>query len=101
MSDIAKELERLKQEKKAIEEKIKALSGVPVYKRCKIDYETYPTRKPTRHFLAIKYQPIEGRAKYQTLYSSNDRATVIDAIPDIIEELQGLYELATMCIQER
>lgn len=89
------ELERLKAERKRIDEKIKELSGVPVYKRCKIDYETYPTRKPTRHYVAIKYTPIDGRAKYQTLFSALDRQTVIDAIPSIIEELKGLYKLAT------
>lgn len=94
------ELERLKAERKRIDEKIKELSGVPVYKRCKIDYETYPTRKPTRHYVAIKYYPIDGRAKYQTLFSANDRQTVIEAIPSIIEELQGLYELAVKHIAE-
>lgn len=87
------ELERLKEEKKRIELKIKELSGTPVYKRCKIDYETYPTGKPTRHFVAIKYYPIGGRAKYQTIFSALEKEEVIDAIPEIIEELQGLYKL--------
>ena len=88
------ELEKLKQERKVLDEKIKALSGIPVYKRCKIDFQDYPTDKPTRYFVAIKYQPIGGRAKYQTVFSSNDRNEVVEAIPSIVEELQRLYEIA-------
>ena len=95
------ELEKLKQERKLLDEKIKALSGIPVYKRCKIDFQDYPTDKPTRYFVAIKYQPIGGRAKYQTLFSSNDRNKVIEAIPSIVEELQGLYNLAISKETER
>ena len=87
------ELERLKAERKALDERIKALSGVPIYKRCKIDVEHYPTEKPSRYFLAVKYFPIEGRAKYQTIFSAKDRESVVRAIPEIIEELQGLYDL--------
>lgn len=86
------ELERLKAERKALDERIKALSGVPIYKRCKIDVD-YPTEKPSRYFLAVKYFPIEGRAKYQTIFSAKDRESVVRAIPEIIEELQGLYDL--------
>lgn len=89
------ELEKLKKERELIDEKIKALSGVPVYKRCKIDVQDYPTDKPSRYYVAIKYQPIGGRPKYQTLFSSNERNEVVNAIPSIIEELQGLYEIAT------
>ena len=88
------ELQRLKQERALLDERIKALSGVPVYRRCKIDRQDYPTDKPSRYFVAIKYKPIDGREKYQTLFSSNSREEVIEAIPNIVEELQGLYELA-------
>lgn len=94
MNDTVMEIERLKEERKRIDMKIKEMSGFPVYKRCKIDYQTYPTEKPTRHFVAIKYFPIDGRPKYQTIFSSNDMEEVKNAIPEIIEELQGLYELA-------
>lgn len=95
------EIERLKAERKRIDERIKELSGVPVYKRCKIDVEHYPTQKPSRFYVAVKYFPIDGRAKYQTIFSSNDRSKVVEAIPSIIEELQGLYKLATSEQTER
>lgn len=87
------ELERLKEEKKRIELKIKELSGIPTYKRCKIDFEEYPTGKPTRHYVAIKYYPLGGRPKYQTIYSATDKEKVVEQIPVIIKELQGLYDL--------
>lgn len=87
-------IEELKAQRKLIDEQIKILSGMPVYKRCKIDVETYPTDKPDRYYLAIKYCPISGRAGYHALFASNDRDEVIEAIPSIIEELQGLYDLA-------
>lgn len=89
------EIDRLKEKRRLIDERIKALSGVPKYKRCKLDAEEYPTNKPTRYFVAIKYQPIGGRAKYQTLFASNNREEVVEAIPGIVEELQELYKLAT------
>ena len=88
------EVDRLRAERKRIDERIKELLGVPIYKRCKIDVEHYPTGKPSRYYVAIKYYPIDGRAKYQTIYSHNDRDEVIKAIPAIVEELQKLYEMA-------
>lgn len=94
------ELERLKAKRKALDERIKALSGMPIYKRCKIDVEHYPTKKPSRYFLAVKYFPIEGRAKYQTIFSAKDRESVVQALPEIIEELQGLYELTKDAAEE-
>ena len=86
------ELERLKAERKRINEKIKELSGAPVYKRCKIDFETYPTRKPTRHFVAIKYYPIDGRAKYQTIFSALGKEFCTDE--EIAELEQQFIEYA-------
>lgn len=88
------ELQKLKKERALLDERIRLLSGVPTYKRCKIDRQDYPTDKPSRYFVAIKYKPIDGREKYQTLFSSNSREEVVEAIPSIVEELQGLYELA-------
>ena len=91
------ELEKLIEQKKEIERKIKALKNQSI--ECgfvKIDVEHYPTAKPDRHYLAIKYQPIDGgRAKFQTLFSAFDKQSVIDEIPKIIENLQKLYSAAT------
>ena len=98
-----KELDDLMRQKKEIEERIKQLSGTPVYKRCKVDIETYPSRsvyraeRGDRYFLAVKYHPLDnGRAKYQTIFASRNKQEVIDEIPKIIEELQGLYDLTKL-----
>ena len=88
------ELEMLMEQKREIEAKIRAIKNQSAkYGIVKIDVEHYPTHKPDRHFLAIKYQPLDdGRPKYQTIYSSNDRQSVIEAIPHIIDNLQKLYD---------
>ena len=92
-SEKKNELEMLIQQKKEIEAKIKELRGSSIsFGRAKISIEHYPTIKPDRHFLAIRYAPIDGREKYQTLFSANDRKSVIEAIPGIINDLKGLYD---------
>lgn len=87
------ELELLMKQKREIEAKIKALKNQAT--QCgvaKVDVERYPTSKPDRHFLAIHYTPLDdGRVRWQTIFSANDRESVIDAIPAIIESLQQLY----------
>ena len=89
------DLKELLRQRKELDEKIKQLRGIPVYKRCKVGRETYPTRKPDRFFVAVKYQPLDnGRPRYQTIFSSRDRDEVVNEIPKIIEELQGLYDIA-------
>lgn len=95
------ELEQLKAQKREIEEKIRALKNQSTqYGMAKIDVDRYPTAKPDRHFLAIYYKPIpyggyEKRNKWQTIFSANDRQSVIDAIPAIVSNLQKLYENLT------
>ena len=92
------ELDILIQQKKELERKIKALRNQSdVVGQVKIDVEHYPTDKPDRFFLAVFYKPIpymgyEGRSKWQTIFSANDRQSVIDAIPAIVENLQEMYD---------
>ena len=88
------ELEKLKEQKREIETKIKALQNqTEQYGIAKIDLEHYPTSKPDRHYLAIHYKPLgDGRPKWQTIFSALDRQGVIDAIPGIVENLKQLYE---------
>lgn len=88
------ELAELIQQKKEIEQKIKELkNGTSVVGQAKIDVQHYPTEKPDRHFLAVYYKPLDsGRQKWQTIYSANDRQAVINVIPQIIGNLQELYD---------
>lgn len=93
------ELEKLKAEKREIEAKIRQLQKQNTqYGIAKVDVEHYPTSKPDRHFLAVYYKPIpyngyEGRSKWQTIFSANDRQSVINAIPTIVQNLEALYEM--------
>lgn len=91
------ELELLIQQKKEIERKIRILKNQSV--ECglaKIDMEHYPTQKPDRHYLAVHYKPLDdGRERWQTVFSANNRQSVIDAIPSIVESLQNLYMTAS------
>lgn len=88
------ELEKLIKQKKEIEEKIRILKNkAAICGMAKVDVEHYATSKPDRHFLAIHYRPLDnGRAKWQTIFSANDRKSVIEAIPGIINDLKGLYD---------
>lgn len=87
-------LESLMKQKREIEEKIRMLKNQSsVVGIAKIDVEHYPTLKPDRHFLAVYYEPLgDGRKKWQTIFSANDRQSVIEAIPTIANNLQRLYE---------
>jgi hypothetical protein len=91
------ELDNLIQQKKELERKIKALKNQSdTVGQVKIDVERYPTDKPDRFFLAVFYKPIpyrgyEPRNKWQTIFSANDRRSVINAIPAIVENLKELY----------
>lgn len=88
------ELEKLKEQKREIEAKIRALMNqTEQYGIAKVDVEHYPTAKPDRHYLAIHYKPLDnGRQKWQTIFSATDRQSVVDAIPGIAENLKQLYE---------
>ena len=88
------ELMELIEQKKEIERRIKELKdNAQIVGQAKIDVQHYPTGKPDRHFLAVYYKPLDsGRQKWQTIYSANDRKAVINVIPQIIGNLQELYD---------
>lgn len=88
------ELDLLIQQKKDIEKRIKELkNNASVVGQAKIDFEHYSTSKPDRHYLGIFYKPLDSRRpRWMTIFSANDRKSVVDAIPPIIENLQELYD---------
>ena len=97
------ELERLKAERKRIDEKIKELkelaNGNIDYKRCRIGratglpYDTSMVYKLAFNCETAGVRKIQ-KTNYRAIMYAEDKKTLIDAIPSIIEELQGLYELA-------
>ena len=89
------ELAALMQQKREIESKIRELKAKEIrYGNAKIGVEHYPTDKPDRHFLSVLYYPIDGRCRWMSIFSAGDQKTVIDAIPGIVADLNGLYEAA-------
>ena len=91
------DLESLIRQKKELEAQIRALThNAKQYGNAKVDTEHYPTPKPDRHFLAVYYQPLDdGRKKWQSIFSANTRQEVVNAIPGIIKDLRGLYDVLT------
>ena len=87
------ELDELIRQKREIERKIKALkNNALVVGDAKIDIERYPTEKPDKHFLAVRYKADdEGRERWQKIYSAVDRESVVNRIPEIVDCLQELY----------
>ena len=85
------ELEELIRQKKELEKRIKELKNqASVVGKTKIDVAHYTS--VDRHYLAVFYEPLNhGRKKWSTIFSSNNKQSVIDAIPSIIEDLQELY----------
>ena len=94
------ELDDLIRQKRDINRQIKLLkSNAVISGSAKVDTQVYPTNLPDRQYLAIKvnkYNPkgFEGFncPRYVTVFSSTDREEVIDTIPRIIRDLQGLYD---------
>lgn len=96
-TDMGIDLEELVAQKRAIEKQIRMIRNREDRYGCaKIGTEHYPTGKPDRHYLAIKYRPLDGvykdAGKWVSVFASNDRGAVVEQIPEIIEALQGLYK---------
>lgn len=94
------ELKELLKQKKDIEKRIKTMKcNTKVFGCAKVDTQIYPTNLPDRHYLAIKVNAYNPKGfmgfnnpRYVTIFSNESRGAVIDAIPEIITDLQGLYE---------
>ena len=91
-----KELEELKRQKRLIEEKIKQIEKQAyVCGRAKIGIEHYPTQKPDRHYLAINTKNYDERYvnwKYKSILNAYSFEDIVKEMPEIIKDLQGLYE---------
>ena len=93
------EIEKLKQQRKEITQRIRELSeNQTTVGVARIGMEHYPTFKPDRWYLAIAVQNIDyamgGRQSfsYRSVVNAQDKKAVVGAIPGIIKDLQELYE---------
>lgn len=94
------ELEKLIKQKREIEQKIReARHREVIVGRAKVGIEHYPTDKPDRYYVAIetgyrsgnRYDAI-GRSAWRSIISGESREAVIAGIPEIISDLQKLYD---------
>lgn len=94
------ELEKLIAQKREIEQKIReARHRETAVGVAKVGVEHYPTDKPDRYYVAIEsgYKNGErfdgmGRRAWRSIINGNSREEVISGIPDVIRDLQKLYD---------
>ena len=98
------ELQKLIEQKKEIELKIKELTNnITKSGRMLIGVEHYPTDKPDRWYLAVQCKTtvrkthslaMESKSVSRTIFNADTKEEVVKEIPAIIKELQELYEKA-------
>ena len=101
------ELEILRRQKRELEAKIRALTTeLPIeYGRAKLDKEHYPTAKPDRWHIAVKVERCNApvgydTTRYRSIINGISREEVVDALPNVISDLQGLYKKLTEDIED-
>ena len=89
------ELEKLLQQKKEINERIRQLKAQAIIcGTAKYDTEHYPTDLPDRHFIAVNscYNYLgREQTRWKTIINGGSRSDLIEKIPPIINDLQTLY----------
>lgn len=91
------ELSELIRQKKEIEAKIQEIrNSLSVYGKAKIGYEHFPTIRPDEWYLSILSNPasedLDEKPKYRCVIRGRSKRDVVDKIPSLIADLQGLYE---------
>ena len=98
--EVKLEIEKLQEERRKIDERIKQLrNGSPAISgRAKLDREVYPTQRPDRHYVAIlssNYEVRRENGRWRSIISARTREEAIRQIPDVITDLQNLYNALT------
>lgn len=89
------ELQELMKQKREIEKRIKVLKNAStIYGSAKLDIYHYPTSRPDEWFIAIKVPGVcEGdQSRYRSIILGHSKEEVLEKIPEIINDLQGLYD---------
>ena len=88
------ELMALVEQKKQIEAQIKALKSQAVYCGCvKFAKDYYPTDRPEGWYIAVKMRTEEGGERWRGIIRSTDKVKVIEKLPEVIADLQGLQKM--------
>lgn len=95
--EVKLEIEKLQEERRKIDERIKQLrNGSPTISgRAKLDKEVYPTQRPDRHYVAIlssHYEVRRENGRWRSIISANTKEDAIKQIPEVIRDLQALYD---------
>ena len=92
------ELEELLEQRRLINARIRQIQAENItVGRAKIGVERYPTNKPDRWYVAIKIQQQypDKKESWRSIISGDTRADVASKIPDVIRDLQRLYDSET------
>lgn len=94
------ELDELIKQKKEIEKKIKDLkSQASAYGAASCAFERYPTDLPDRWYVALDIAYVgtgyKRKSSRRSIINGASKQEVIAKIPDVIRDLQGLYEQET------
>lgn len=89
------ELDMLKRQKKELEKRIKELtSGYPVILgRVRLNKQHFVGIENDRYYISFEANGFYNtRSRFVSLTNGSTRKEVLDAIPQIIEELQAFYD---------
>lgn len=92
------ELDLLMQQKKEIEQRIRELKNKAAqYGKAVCDVERYPTDLPDRWYIALEVDYCNNwgtrrSPRKRSIINGLSRQEVINQIPDVIRDLQGLYD---------
>ena len=97
------ELQQLMQQRKEIDQRIRKLKQhLPVIcGKAKLDKKSYPTDKPDTWMIAVSVKPKDPPAKgstwanesiWRTVVNGSNAQECAEAIPEIVKDLQALYD---------
>lgn len=93
---MAKTIEELMAERKQIDAQIKEIKERgTVYGKAKLGIDHYPTAKPDEWVVSL-WVGNEGKKRWRSVIRGLTRDEVINAIPNLIDDLHGLYALVKL-----
>lgn len=89
------ELQELIKQKREIEERIRQIKTEAIVYGCtKVGFEHFPTQRPDEWFVSVKVPGVmpNDKTRYRSIIRGHSKKECIEKIPQIINDLQGLYE---------
>ena len=73
-----------------------------VYGCVKLDIDHYPTTRPDEYYIAVKVPGVmpDDQTRYRSIIRGHSKEECIEKIPQIINDLQGLYKQVTEDIKD-